>query len=123
MQGDIVRISGYSYDIKVVRKLPNPNRVEFDADVKIYLADGVHDFYKYSSLHVGCYVLGSYDGRKWAMLGGNEKKGKFTDIGCKIERTDVKFFRVCLAGQVTGKTRVDYMEMSSAPSMLNTKIR
>lgn len=73
--------------------------------------------------YIGCYVFGSYDGRKWVMLGGNEKSGKFTDIGCKIERTDVKFFRVCLAGQVTGKTRIDYMEMSSAPSMLNTKIR
>jgi len=75
------------------------------------------------SPHIGCYVLGSYDGRKWAMLGGNEKTGKFTDIGCKIERTDVKFLRVCLAGQVTGKTRIDYMEISHSPSVLNTKIR
>ena len=73
--------------------------------------------------HIGCYVFGSYDGRKWAMLGGNEKQGKFTDIGCKIERTDVKFFRICLAGQITGKSRIDYTEISSAPSILNTKIR
>lgn len=72
---------------------------------------------------IGCYVFGSYDGRKWSMLGGNEIVGKFTNIGCKIERTDVRFFRVCLAGQVTGKTRIEYMEMSAGASMLNTKIR
>lgn len=73
--------------------------------------------------YIGCYVFGSYDGRKWAMLGGNEKTGTFTDIGCKIERTDVKFLRVCLAGQMQGDSRIDYMEISSTPSVLNTKIR
>lgn len=73
--------------------------------------------------HVGCYVLGSYDGRKWARLGGNERTGKFTNIGCLVERTDVRFLRVCLAGQVTGKTRIEYMEISANPSVLNTKIR
>ena len=72
---------------------------------------------------VECYVLGSYDGRRWAMLGGQKRIGKFTDIGCKVERTDVKFFRICLAGQVTGKTRIYYMEMSANGSVLNTKIR
>lgn len=72
---------------------------------------------------IGVYVFGSYDGRRWAMLGGNEKRGTFTDIGCKIERTDMKFFRVCLAGQITGQSRIDYMEISSLPSVLNTKIR
>lgn len=73
--------------------------------------------------YLGCYIFGSYDGRKWAMLGGNEKQGKFTDIGCKIERTDVKFFRICLSGKLRGESRIDYMEISSEPSMLNGKIR
>ena len=72
---------------------------------------------------VGCYVFGSYDGRKWALLGGNEKRGTFTDIGCKIEHTDVKYYRVCLAGQLCGDSRIDHMEMSSSDSMLNVKIR
>lgn len=81
------------------------------------------DFEAQTNKHIGCYILGSYDGRKWAVLGGNERTGSFTDIGCKIERTDVKFFRICLAGKVTGKTRIDYMEMSTKPSVLNTKIR
>lgn len=73
--------------------------------------------------YLGCYVFGSYDGRKWSLLGGNERKGKFTDIGCLIEHTDVKFFRVVLAGQLKGESRMDYMEMSHQPSVLNTKIR
>ena len=80
-------------------------------------------FESQQNAYIGCYIYGSYDGRKWARLGGNEKTGSFTDIGCKVERTDVKFYRICLAGQVTGKTRVDYMEMSAGASMLNTKIR
>lgn len=73
--------------------------------------------------NVACVVEGSYDGRKFKPLGYNRKSGKFRDIGCIVERTDVRFFRVCLSGQVTGKTRIDYMEMSAGASMLNTKIR
>lgn len=73
--------------------------------------------------YIGCYVFGSYDGRKWGLLGIYEKTGSFTDIGCTIERTDMRFFRVCLAGQVTGKSRIDYMEISSTASVLGAKIR
>ena len=76
-----------------------------------------------SGCYIGCYIMGSYDGRKWALLGGNEKSGTFTDIGCKIERTDVRFYRICLAGQLAGDSRIDYIEISSMPSVLNTKIR
>lgn len=73
--------------------------------------------------YIGLYVFGSYDGRQWALIGGNEKTGKFTDIGCKVARTDIRFLRVCVAGQLSGKSRIDYMEISSTPSILNTKIR
>lgn len=73
--------------------------------------------------YIGLYVFGSYDGRQWALIGGNEKMGIFTDIGCKIAHTDIRFLRVCLAGQLSGKSRIDYMEISSTPSILNTKIR
>lgn len=92
----------------------------------------IEDFYAqlYTENHVieqpsklGCYIFGSYDGRKWALLGGNERTGDFTDIGCLVERTDMKFFRVCLAGQLKGNSRIDYMEISTEPSVLNTKIR
>ena len=72
---------------------------------------------------IACVVEGSYDGRKFKPLGYNRKSGKFRDIGCLVSHTDMRFFRICLSGQVTGKTRIDYMEMSAGASMLNTKIR
>ena len=73
--------------------------------------------------NVGIVVEGSYDGRKFAPLGFNRKSGKFTNIGCHVSHTDVRFYRVILCGQVTGKTRIDYMELSADGSKLNTKIR
>lgn len=72
---------------------------------------------------VGCYVFGSYDGRQWALLGGNEKEGKFTDIGCKISHTDIRFLRVCLSGKLSKDTRIDYIEVSADGSALNGKLR
>lgn len=77
---------------------------------------------------LGLYVFGSYDGRQWALLGGNEKDqtynhGKFTDIGCKISHTDIRFLRVCLAGKLSKNSRIDYIEVSLDGSMLNGKLR
>ena len=72
---------------------------------------------------LGLYIFGSYDGRQWAFLGGNERKGSFTDIGCKIERKDVKFLRYALAGQLKGNSRIDFAELSAKGSVLNNKIR
>ena len=72
---------------------------------------------------VGCYVFGSYDGRQWSLLGGNEKGGKFTDIGCKIAHTDIRYLRVCLAGKLSKDTRIDYIEVSADGSALNGKLR
>lgn len=72
---------------------------------------------------IGCYVFGSYDGRQWALLGRNEKSGKFTDIGCKIAHTDVKFLRLCLAGQLSKESRIDFVEVAADGSILNTKVR
>ena len=56
-------------------------------------------------------------------LGGNEKQGKFTDIGCKISHTDIRFLRVCLAGKLSKNSRIDYIEVSLDGSMLNGKLR
>lgn len=72
---------------------------------------------------LGCYIFGSYDGNQFALLGANEKKGQFTDIGCKIERTDVKYFRIGLAGNLSGDSRIDFMEIEGAQSNLTTKLR
>lgn len=72
---------------------------------------------------VGLYVFGSYDGRKWVCLGHREKRGTFTDIGALVERTDCRFFRFVLAGQVSKDSRLDYFEVSSLASKLSGKIR
>ena len=72
---------------------------------------------------LGLYVFGSYDGRKWACLGHREKSGEFRDIGTLVERTDCRFFRFVLAGQVSKDSRLDYFEVSSRNSKLNSKIR
>lgn len=78
----------------------------------------------YSKKYLGCYVLGSYDGRKWSFLGGNEKKGTFTDLGCIINRYGCKYFIFCLAGGLTYKSRLDYMEIVvSGSRLLTSKIR
>lgn len=72
---------------------------------------------------IGCYVFGSYDGKQFALLGANERKGMFTDIGCQVERTDVRFFRIALAGHITGDSRIDFVEFSAIGSNLNDKLR
>jgi len=73
--------------------------------------------------YLGLYVFGSHDSRKWACLGHRERTGNFTDIGCLVERTDCKFFRIVMAGQLKKESRLDYIEMSAKPSILNSKIR
>jgi hypothetical protein len=72
---------------------------------------------------IGCYVFGSYDGRQWSLLGGNEKGGKFNDIGCKISHTDIKFIRICIAGKISHASRIDFVEVEYDGSSLNTKLR
>lgn len=72
---------------------------------------------------LGLYAFGSYDGRQWSLLGGNEKSGKFTDIGCKIAHTGIKFIRICMAGKISHASRIDFVEISYDDSNLNTKLR
>ena len=72
---------------------------------------------------VGCYVFGSYDGRKWSLIGGNEKRGKFTDIGCNIAHSNVKFLSFCISGQLSKDSRIDFVEIEYDNSQLNTKVR
>jgi hypothetical protein len=72
---------------------------------------------------LGLYVFGSYDGRQWSLLGRNEKDGKFTDIGCKVSHTDIKFMRICIAGKISHASRIDFVEIEYDGSNLNTKLR
>lgn len=115
---------GSTQTLNVESKITGPDRIVLSGDIQGNTGD--YDIYKVGVVvdnAIACVVEGSYDGRKFKPLGYNRKSGKFRDIGCIVERTDVRFFRICLSGQVTGKTRIDYMEMSAGASMLNTKIR
>lgn len=56
---------------------------------------------------VGLYVLGSYDGRRWECIGGNERSGKFVDIGCLVERVDVKYLCIVVSGDIGEDGRID----------------
>lgn len=55
----------------------------------------------------GIYVLGSFDGRKWAVIGGRERNGRFVDIGCLTERYDVRYLLVVLAGDIGATGKID----------------
>jgi len=72
---------------------------------------------------LGIYVLGSNDGRKWELLGANEKTGNFVDIGCITERTDVRYLRIALAGNLKKDSRFDFFEIAATGSDLNNKPR
>ena len=83
----------------------------------------VRGYFETVASKLGLYVFGSYDGRQWSMIGANERGGQFTDIGCKISHTDIRFLRVCLAGKLSKDTRIDYIEVSADGSALNGKLR
>ena len=72
---------------------------------------------------IGLYVFGSYDGRQWSLVGGNEKSGSFTDIGSKIAHTGIKFIKICLAGTISHHSRIDFVEVEYDGSALNSKLR
>lgn len=89
---------------------------------KIGYVDGSIEIYNLCN-HLGLYVFGSYDGRRWACLGHRERHGTFTDIGTLVEHTDCRYFRFVLAGKLDKQSRFDYMEVSARDSKLSTKIR
>jgi hypothetical protein len=113
--GTTLSTSLYIYDEETNKDVTD-TIAQVDGQVFQLVPDG--DVYS-----LGCYVFGSYDGRKWALLGGNEKKGKFTDIGCNISHTDVKYLRLCLAGQLSKDSRIDFIEIEADGSVLNNKLR
>jgi len=90
---------------------------------EIRLAPFIKRYEKKDNNYLGIYVFGSYDARRWSLMGHNEKTRTFTDIGCKVERSDMKFYRLVLAGQLTKDSRLDYFEFANTPSKLNTKTR
>jgi len=69
------------------------------------------------------YVYGSNDCMKWVLLGRNEKTGTFRDLGCFVERTDCKYFKVLFFGNLSHNSTIDYIEFSVNSRLLGNKIR
>ena len=72
--------------------------------------------------YAGFYVFGSYDGIKWAFLGGTESPGTIRDIGTTIERVDCKYFRIGFVGELSINSSLEYLEIS-ARAKLTGKLR
>jgi hypothetical protein len=72
--------------------------------------------------YAGLYLFGSYDGIKWAFMGGIEKTGLTRDIGTTIERVDCRFFRLGFVGTLSKDSSLDYIEISARTKM-EDKIR
>lgn len=72
--------------------------------------------------YAGLYIFGSYDGVKWAFLGGTEKTGTIRDLGANIERVDCKYFRIGFVGELTSDSSIEYIEIS-AESRIDNKLR
>ena len=56
-------------------------------------------------------------------LGGAEKQGELNDIGTRIERTDCRYYRIALYGNVSLNSYINYLEMEGKQSILRTKLR
>lgn len=67
--------------------------------------------------YAGLYVFGSYDGEKWAFIGGTEQKGTLRDIGVKIELSDMVYFRFGLVGQVSPASLINFIDATVEPKM------
>lgn len=72
--------------------------------------------------YTGVYVFGSYDGFKWAYLGGTEKKGLIRDLGATVERTDCKYYKLGFVGRVSEDSYLNNIALS-AQEKLGTKLR
>lgn len=73
-------------------------------------------------------VFGSYDGRRWSLIGHREKSSRdadtgYNDIGCDVSHGSCKFFMYVLAGRLQKDSRLDYIEVQSEQSELSTKPR
>lgn len=71
----------------------------------------------------GIYLYGSYDNRRWALLGAREQSGTFRDLGLIAHHTDCKFFRLLFVGSLAHPSSIQYLETSASISPLAAKPR
>lgn len=67
--------------------------------------------------YAGLYVFGSYDGEKWAFIGGTEQKGMLRDLGAKVELSDMIYFRIGMVGQVSPTSLINFIDATVEPRM------
>jgi hypothetical protein len=75
------------------------------------------------SNYCGVYLFGSYDCRKWALIGARERDGVIRDLGLLSHRVDCKYFRLLFVGKLKEGSTIEYVEMSAEARMLADKIR
>lgn len=93
-------------------------------DLKNGISGGVYEPYDEGKVkYAGVYVYGSYDGKQWALLGRREATGNFRDIGCLVERTDCKYFKVMFFGNLSSNSTIDHIELQGKETIYNNKIR
>jgi len=87
------------------------------------ILSGMYKLIEPQTKYAGIYVYGSNDCMKWVLLGRNEKTGTFRDLGCFVERTDCKYFKVLFFGNLSHNSTIDYIEFSVNSRLLGNKIR
>lgn len=75
------------------------------------------------SNYCGLYLFGSYDCRKWALIGARERDGVIRDLGLLSHRVDCKYFRLLFVGKLKKGSTIEYVEMSAEARLLADKIR
>lgn len=75
------------------------------------------------SCYCGIYLFGSYDCRKWALIGARERDGVIRDLGLLSHRVDCKYFRLLFVGKLKEGSTIEYVEMSAEARLLADKIR
>lgn len=71
----------------------------------------------------GLYVFGSYDCRRWALLGAREKGGAVRDLGCLTARVDCKYFRFMFVGKLLHGSTIERLEIAAAQTLYGKKTR
>lgn len=71
----------------------------------------------------GLYLFGSYDCRRWALLGGREAPGTLRDTGCLAARADCRYFRVLFAAKLCGGSLIERVDISASSRLLARKMR
>jgi hypothetical protein len=94
-----------------------------DNPTPLDLSHNKGDYLIADSQYCGLYLFGSYDCRKWALIGARERDGVIRDLGLLSHRVDCKYFRLLFVGKLKEGSTIEYVEMSAEARLLADKIR